>query len=630
MPLTSSGDVDAVLTAFDQAPMMLSLCEGDDLELTAVNALARVALGNHPSRGEPDTGGNVSSITDDSFRGVAQRLHDVVRTGEPFVGTHWRVEVEDVDGRPAEAFLDFILHPCFWPDGSIRGVITSATDVTETALVRHGERARRVAGDDVVPMLQDALLPEGLPVIRGVQLGARYLLADDAGSAGGDWFDAVALDDGRVVLVVGDVVGAGVTASAVMGELRAVFEERARVDGDIVEALRLLEARARRTHAARAATVCAAVLEPETGWLTYCTAGHPPPLVVTAGGVPSLLPVSGAAPLGFDRPLSVARHRLEEGDLLLLYSDGLVERPTRSRQQGSEELCEAVARTCARGRRDGDAHFLVDRVCAEAAETLTRTTGYSDDITLLAAQRVPPADGLDVVLPATPEALGLVRNLFAEWIALAGASRIDESAMQHSLGELVSNVIEHAYAPDAPRSRSMVEIHARHGDGGVIETEVVDHGSWRPPRQSPSRGRGLAMARGFSDEMGLQHGDDGTRARLRHHPRRHVEMLTPRGPPAPPAAGSPLQVRHLGGTLQLCGAVDRSSVDVLRHRLARVTHGGTRGVRIDLSEVTALSSAGVQVLFEQLGDGCGLELVAPAGSPAQQVLDLVQLPYVPR
>ena len=104
--------------------------------------------------------------------------------------------------------------------------------------------------------LQDALLPADLPVAPALDVSATYLLAADDARAGGDWFDAIVRSDGTVALVVGDTVGQGIKASAVMGQLRAVLHERLLADDSIPEALRSLDRYARVHPESHAATVC--------------------------------------------------------------------------------------------------------------------------------------------------------------------------------------------------------------------------------------------------------------------------------------------------------------------------------------------------------------------------------------
>ncbi len=187
--------------------------------------------------------------------------------------------------------------------------------------------------------LQDALLPQWLPVLPGVEIAGRYLLAQSESAAGGDWYDAVGLGRGRVALIVGDVVGHGVAAASVMGQLRAVLHERLTSGSDLGDAMLALDAFARHIPDARAATLCVAVLDSSTGRLDYCTAGHPPPLVVRPGAsLARYLRHSGAAPLATTGEMTVAVDHVDRGDLVVLYTDGLLARPGRGLASSTVEL----------------------------------------------------------------------------------------------------------------------------------------------------------------------------------------------------------------------------------------------------------------------------------------------------
>ncbi|HEX6404379.1 MAG TPA: SpoIIE family protein phosphatase [Pseudonocardiaceae bacterium] len=157
----------------------------------------------------------------------------------------------------------------------------------------------------------------------------------------------MALSGGRVALVVGDVVGHGVAASAVMGQLRAVLADRLDDSGDITTALAAVDRLARRLPAARAATVCMAVLDPGDGSLSYCTAGHPPPLVIPVDGPPRYLPPTGGGPLGTGSTFPLDKTTLHTGEVLLLYSDGILERPGREITVSTVELAQVAADTTA-------------------------------------------------------------------------------------------------------------------------------------------------------------------------------------------------------------------------------------------------------------------------------------------
>ena len=472
---------------------------------------------------------------------------------------------------------------------------------------------------DLVTELQDAVLPTGLPVPRGARLAGRYLLAPEDGGAGGDWFDAVPLPSGSVVLAVGDVVGHGASGSALMAELKAILEEAAHPDGDLGEVLRALDDRVHRSPEARTATLCVARFDPSTTTLEYVTAGHPPPVVVTASGEATYLPPSGAGPLASGLPYRSAHHELGPGDVVLLYTDGLVERPGRTLAQNTVDLLTAVGDVC-RLRSDEP---LVDRACRLTPELLTRTTGYDDDIALLALQAVPPAVPLELRLPVVPDTARAARASLGDWLRELGVGPLDHTALQHALGELVTNAVEHAYP--APTRADAVDVAVRLAPDGVVELEVCDAGAWREP-VAGAGGRGLAMARGFLDELRVEHDATGTRARGRHRVSRPVPLLRGTRSPSAPGPRSGGRIAVADGVVHLAGPLDPASAEELRAALGEASWGGVCAVTVELAEIEMLSSAAVQALYDARASG-PVHLVAPLGSPAQHVLDLVGLAY---
>ena len=149
------------------------------------------------------------------------------------------------------------------PSGNLDGQRDRGASGRAHAAVTHP----RVQPPDVVAELQQALLPAALPVLPGLSIAARYLVAAPDQAAGGDWFDVIPLPDGAVALVVGDVVGHGVAASAAMGQLRAVLGELLLETGDVQAALHRIDRMAKRPQALRATTVCVAVLDAASGAL---------------------------------------------------------------------------------------------------------------------------------------------------------------------------------------------------------------------------------------------------------------------------------------------------------------------------------------------------------------------------
>lgn len=615
----------------DQMPILVAVTEGDEQQVVAINAQGRELVG------DGRIGSTLTEWSDLFGDQLVERYDHTWRTGETYSADEWRFPFTGADGRPSERFLSFTIAPVRREDGTIRAVVGFGHDVTDLVRAREDERRRSSLlerryeeASAMLARLSDAVLPKGLPVPQRVALAARHLLAEEYAGSGGDWFDAVPLPDGRTVTVVGDVVGHGVEASVVMGELKTLFAEKVREDGDVVAALELLDARAHRVPETRSTTMCACVLDPSSGELAYVTAGHPPPVVVTAAGDASYLPPSGAGPLGSGAPVRAGRHRLDEGDLLLLYSDGLVERPGRSAAENTLDLLrvagDAVGTEATPG---GSEEQAVERVCRQALEVLTRVSGYRDDITVVAVQVVPALAPLALRLPAIPDAVRTVRADIDDWLAPIGVSDLDRLAVQHAVGELVTNAVRHAYGPSAEgrdvdhEIRVALELSA----DGVLSLSVSDDGTWRPPGPPRDGGRGLAMAQGFLDELQVEPGPGGTCASGRHRLSRPVTLLTGSSVPGRSAVAERAgDVQEDGGVLRLSGVVDTETAARLERVLERTARAGTQEVVVDLTDVTLLASAGVQVLFDARGVG-PVRILAPVGSAAQHVLDLVRLPY---
>ncbi len=620
-----SSDRDAVASAFERAPVMLAMCEGDPLVVTACNAMFRSTFGHTRGVGAKEAMGATSTA------GLSHWLDAVMTTGESYSAAGIPFELPREGEGHQQIFLDLTGEAVRRSDGVVSGVTLMAVDSTKSVEARRAKRdqaadlqSRRLAAREMLTTVQDALLPAGLPVLPGLQIAAEYLMSEDA--SGGDWFDVIGLPDGRVVLVVGDVVGKGVEASVTMGALRAVFDEQIRADGDVGAALEVLDRRAGRLTQALATTMCVAILDPSTGAVQYCTAGHPPPLTLSRDGRASYLPSTGTRSLGSGGPFEVAEHQLEQDAVLILYSNGLVTRPGRTPMRGTAEVMEMADVVCDRELDDPlDDLPFVQRVCSGLMEEATQA-GLIDDITLLAAQRVEPLESLSFTMPAEADAPRLARRRLAEWLEPLSVRGIDDAALHHSVGELVRNVVEHAYPADHPTDQRTLGIDACLEAGGVLEIVVRDRGRWQTAEPQVDRGRGLAMVQGLCDEFELERSANGTSATLRHHPCRPARLLTASGPRHEPET---LSMTRRPGQLALTGPVDVRSADRLRHELALQTRGGTVPLVVDLSEVTILESIGVQVLQEQQQKSAELRLVAPMGTPAQHVLEVVQLLYSP-
>jgi anti-anti-sigma factor len=503
-------------------------------------------------------------------------------------------------------------------------------------------------GRGIVAELQEALLPTALPVLPRARIAARYLVAGQEQAAGGDWFDAIPLDGGAVALVVGDVVGHGLSASAAMGQLRAVLAELLAAEDDLGQVLRRTDAFAARMPSLRAATLVLVVLDPAAGTLRYTTCGHPPPLVIGVDGKARYLEGTGTGPLGTGSPPVLASSALAPGELVLLYSDGLVERPDHTIAEGMGELAVVAADAAANRalanlpNEHGPNEHVADqgaaeRVCQLSVEVLTRT-GHTDDITALAAQWLAdPVPPLQLALPSARSSLTTARDAFADWLSRLDATADDWEALHLAMVETVTNAIEHAYPREAP---GIIELDATLGNDGSVTCLITDHGTWRPPDPADAdRGHGLMVAGHVVDKLLVSHpASGGTTVTLRHRLRRPAMLASGHQdehaayPAEPPftvdtsiTAGS--TARALVG-----GPVDIGTADLLARRLLSVSRGGTVPLVADLTGVTQLASAGVRVLYEvskQLTvHGQELTLVTVRGSAAHLVLELVRLDHV--
>ena len=501
----------------------------------------------------------------------------------------------------------------------------------------------------MVAVLQEALLPAALPVLPRARIAARYLVAGQEQAAGGDWFDAIPLADGSVALVVGDVVGHGVVAAAAMGQLRAVLAELLAAEADLGTVLERADAFAARRPALRAATLALAVLDPAGGTLRYTTCGHPPPLVIGIDGAARYLEGTGTGPLGTGSPPVLATSALAPGELLMLYSDGLVERPDRTIAEGMAELAVAAARVVAEAAaeraRTPAAHAAAERVCQRTVELLTRT-GRADDITTLAAQRLAdPVPALRLELPSERASLTTARDAFAGWLRRLGAAADDADALHLALVEVFTNAIEHAYPRSEP---GIIELEVTLGDDGNVECRVTDHGSWRQPDPADAdRGHGLMVAGQVVDQLLVSHprrladgtaGSRGTIVTLRHRLGRPAVLASGHDsahashPADPPFAVDTSIAESATARALVRGPVDITTADQLARRLLSVSRGGTVPLVADLTGVTQLASAGVRALYAVSGQmaahGQDLTLITAPGSAAHLVLDLVRLAHI--
>ncbi len=366
--------------------------------------------------------------------------------------------------------------------------------------IEHARLYQRELG--VVEALQRSLLPERLPRLPGVDLAARYLPGGVGSEVGGDWYDAIPLEGGRIGMALGDVVGHGIGAAALMGQLRNALRAYALEGHSPAEVVSRLDRLVQRLEVGRMATLVFMVFEPTLDTVRFSSAGHLPPLVVDPDGVARYLEGGRTTPLGVmpDAERAEASAEIVPGSTLVLYSDGLVEERGVGLDRGLAEL----ARSIVDGPREPET--LCDHIIAsQFAERSPR-----DDVAVLVLRTVALHERrLELALTADPDAQRTMRNTVGRWLERAGVAEEERNEVQVACHEVCSNAIEHGHR----FGDDVVQIEAEL-DGDLMLMTVLDTGSWRVPREN-DRGRGLMMAHALMDSVELETGADGTRVTMR-------------------------------------------------------------------------------------------------------------------
>ncbi|MBW0089476.1 SpoIIE family protein phosphatase [Pseudonocardia sp. KRD-184] len=477
---------------------------------------------------------------------------------------------------------------------------------------------------DIAEALQRNLLPVGLPRLAELAFAARYLPGTEGVQAGGDWYEVVELDGGRVAMVVGDVVGKGAEAAALMGQLRTALSAALLRGDSPAQALRQLDAFSVRVPAARASTAACVLVDRGTGALTWASAGHPAPLLLSADGARLLEGPPGPV-LGVRAGDAFPEHRsaLPVGAVVVLYTDGLVERR-------DEDLDVGLARLEAAGSRSGDRPL--DQVVDGLLEDLLGPAGPGDDVAVVLCRRTAPPWSRRI--PARAEELGPLRREVERWGSACGLHDDHLYDLQIALGEAVANGVEHAF-PEGPGEVAIAL--ARRGDGSVA-VEVGDSGTWRPAPADPGhRGRGLAVIHALARDVEVVPGEGGTRVSFR------VPPAPPDAPPVRTGTGTGqrtwtgqrparrdarMEVRHddTGPCVVVSGDLDLLGATALRDGLRAVVDAAEPGSRlvVDLAGAGYVASAGVALLLDTLerarGRGLTAEVAIPPGGALARIL----------
>ncbi len=347
--------------------------------------------------------------------------------------------------------------------------------------------------------LQQALLPQQLVSIPGLAVAARYLPAVQGSSLGGDWYDVFAVTGRRVGIAVGDVVGRGLPAAALMAQLRTALRAYAFEGHEPAVVVERLNRMLGQLEPATMTTALYLELDPEEERIRTVSAGHPPPLVIDPDGRARYLQVSGDVALGVSRAWRYREHEaaLPAGSTIVLYTDGVVERRGEPLDDGLERL----RRVAERGHPD------VEALCDAILEELV--AGPSDDVAVLAARLEPLGDRLTTSWPAQADVLSGIRQLLRRWLRHHGARDDEAYDIVVACQEACANAIEHAYAPGDEAFTLDASVTA-----GVVEITIRDHGRWRAAR-GRHRGRGMPIMETLMDAVHVEQTPDGTAVVLR-------------------------------------------------------------------------------------------------------------------
>ena len=356
------------------------------------------------------------------------------------------------------------------------------------------ERARLFDAEHIrAKELQRGLLPQVLPSVPACTTAVRYLPAGQGMDVGGDWYDVIPLASHRVALVIGDVMGHGLSEAVTMGRLRTAVHTLADLELPPDEILGHLNEVVSGLGDDFYATCLYAVYDPATGTCVLACAGHPPPAVVHPDGSVHFPDLAPDPPLGAaEPPFESSEIELPEGSLLVLYTDGLVESSHRDIDTGMAHL----GRLLSEGYRSD-----LDVLCEKVTAGLLPAQQQSADDTALLIGRVHglPAEAVAAwPLPAEPRAAGEARRLVCDQLS---AWDLGDLAMTTELlvSELVGNVVRHAKGPVALRMLRSRTLICEVSDGSLTtprmrRASVLDEG-----------GRGLQLVAALSRRWGTRY-----------------------------------------------------------------------------------------------------------------------------
>ncbi|MFE4265189.1 SpoIIE family protein phosphatase [Streptomyces sp. NPDC056883] len=385
------------------------------------------------------------------------------------------------------------------------GVLIHLADVTDHAEAVERLRASERRQREAAVTLQRSLLPQELEQPDDLRVAATYQPGGTEAAVGGDWYDVITLGAGRTALVIGDVMGRGVRAAAVMGQLRTAVRAYARLDLPPHEVLQLLDGLAAEIDASQIATCVYAVHDPNEGLLAYASAGHLPILVRDEDGTVRRAADPTGPPLGTGGWLHTSGTiALGPGSTAVLYTDGLVERR-------GEDIDEGVA---ALERALSGAQGTPAVICDRLMRALGVDADHDDDVAVMVLQQ-PARTGADAELfhnaalellggiEAAPRARAFAQGVLASWrfpVELCDLGVLAAS-------ELVANSLQHGTPP--------MRLRLRRTDRRLI-IEVTDGDDHLPRRRraepADETGRGISIVATIASAWGSRRTPGGGKA----------------------------------------------------------------------------------------------------------------------
>ncbi|MEU7557193.1 ATP-binding SpoIIE family protein phosphatase [Streptomyces eurythermus] len=485
-------DVLPARDVLDRVPALVALVHGPDHRIGYVNDAYTTAFGTRPT-GVPAR----DALPELAELGLLPLLDQVLRSGRPRTLKSRKA----VDGRS----YTFTCTPVTEDGDRDAGVLVFATDVTDHAEAAERLRASERRQRETAVTLQRSLLPQELEQPDDLRIAATYQPGGTEAAVGGDWYDVITLGGGRTALVIGDVMGRGVRAAAVMGQLRTAVRAYARLDLPPHEVLQLLDGLAAEIDPNQIATCVYAIHDPNEGSLVYASAGHLPILVRDENGVVARADEPTGPPLGTGGWIhSSGCIALGPGATAVLYTDGLVERRDADLDESIAALEGALAGAT------GTPQVVCDRLVRSAGVT----ADHDDDVAVLVLQH-PARTGPDGDLFRNA-ALELLGGVEAAPRARAFASGVLTSwrfpAELHDLGvlatsELVANSLQHGIPP--------MRLRLRRTDRRLI-IEVTDGDDHLPRRRraepGDESGRGIAIVATIASSWGCRRTPGGGKA----------------------------------------------------------------------------------------------------------------------